>query len=37
MDIGQFFESTHYATPVAKVAELAESRGFESLWIPEHT
>jgi|TARA_Y100000310_G_scaffold341105_1_gene439170 probable F420-dependent oxidoreductase len=37
MDIGLFFESTHYATPVIKVAELAESRGFESLWLPEHT
>ncbi|HJN49322.1 MAG: LLM class F420-dependent oxidoreductase [Pseudomonadales bacterium] len=37
MDIGLFFESTHYATPVAKVAQLAEARGLESLWLPEHT
>lgn len=37
MDIGLFYESTDHAMPVPQVAELAEQRGFESLWLGEHS
>ncbi len=37
MDIGIFYVSADYATPVTVVAEALEQRGFESIWVPEHT
>ena len=37
MKIGLFQFSTDTAMPIGDLAEAAEDRGFESLWIPEHT
>ncbi len=37
MDIGIFFLATDRAADVATVAQAAEARGFESLWVPEHS
>jgi len=35
--IGVFFFSTAYAMPIDEVARALEERGFESLFLPEHT
>ncbi|HIG40763.1 MAG: LLM class F420-dependent oxidoreductase [bacterium] len=37
MDIGLFVLATEYAMPIDELARAAEERGFESLWIPEHS
>jgi probable F420-dependent oxidoreductase len=37
MKIGFYYFATHYAMPVAEVARALEERGFESLFLPEHT
>ena len=36
-DIGIFYFATEYSHNVVDVARDAEQRGFESLWLPEHT
>ena len=36
-DIGIFYFATEYVHNVVDVARDAEQRGFESLWLPEHT
>jgi probable F420-dependent oxidoreductase len=36
-DIGLFYFATEYGMPVVDVAREAERRGFESLWLPEHS
>ena len=36
-DIGIFYFATEYGMPVVNVAREVEDRGFESLWVPEHT
>ena len=35
--IGIFYFATEYGMPVVDVAREVEQRGFESLWLPEHT
>lgn len=37
MHIGLFCFSTDYSMPIDKLAIEAEARGFESIWMPEHT
>ena len=37
MKLGVFQFSTDYAMPIGDLAREVEDRGFESLWIPEHT
>ncbi len=37
MEIGIFSFNTDYGLPIAKLAAEVEGRGFESLWVPEHT
>lgn len=37
MDIGVFSFNTEYTFRTDKLARAAEERGFESLWVPEHT
>jgi len=37
MKIGFFFFGTDYSMPVIEVAKALEERGFESLFLPEHT
>ena len=37
VDIGIFYFATEYGMPVVDVARELEARGFESLWVPEHT
>jgi probable F420-dependent oxidoreductase len=37
MKIGFYYFATDYAMPVAEVARALEERGFESLFLPEHT
>ena len=37
MRLGVFQFSTDYAMPIGDLAREVEDRGFESLWIPEHT
>ncbi len=37
MDFGVTMFATDYAMPVGDLARAAEERGFESLWLPEHT
>ncbi len=37
MQIGLFPFCTDYSMPVDKLAIAAEERGFESIWLPEHT
>ncbi len=37
MDIGVFSFNTEYTMPADELAKECESRGFESLWLPEHT
>ena len=37
MDLGVFQFSTDSAMPIGDLAREVENRGFESLWIPEHT
>ena len=37
MDIGVFTFNTEYMMRTEKLAREAEARGFESLWVPEHT
>ncbi|HSF07235.1 MAG TPA: LLM class flavin-dependent oxidoreductase, partial [Methylomirabilota bacterium] len=37
MDIGLCIFSTEYAIRIDELAREAESRGFESLFVPEHT
>ena len=36
-DIGIFYFATDYSMRVERVAQEIEQRGFESLWLPEHT
>lgn len=37
MNIGLFVVATEYSMPVSDLAVAAEQRGFESIWLPEHT
>jgi probable F420-dependent oxidoreductase len=37
MEIGVSMFATDYAIPIDELAREAEARGFESLWVPEHT
>ncbi|MCI0547686.1 MAG: LLM class F420-dependent oxidoreductase [Candidatus Rokubacteria bacterium] len=37
MDIGICMFATDYAIRIDELAQEAEARGFESLWVPEHT
>lgn len=37
MDIGIFSINTEYTVPADELAHECEARGFESLWLPEHT
>jgi alkanesulfonate monooxygenase SsuD/methylene tetrahydromethanopterin reductase-like flavin-dependent oxidoreductase (luciferase family) len=37
MYIGITIFSTAYAIPIDELARETEARGFESLWLPEHT
>jgi alkanesulfonate monooxygenase SsuD/methylene tetrahydromethanopterin reductase-like flavin-dependent oxidoreductase (luciferase family) len=37
MEIGIFSFSTDYSMPVDQLAVAIEERGFESLWVAEHT
>lgn len=37
MQIGLFPFITDYSMPVHELAAAAEARGFESIWVPEHT
>ena len=37
MKIGVFLFATDYAMPLTELAPEVEARGFESLWVPEHT
>src|SRR2546421_7297699 len=37
MDIGVCMFATDYAIRIDELAREAEARGFESLWVPEHT
>jgi len=37
MDIGLTIFATEYAIRIDELAREAEARGFESLWVPEHT
>lgn len=37
MDVGVLMFMTDYALPVTELAPALEERGFESLWIPEHS
>jgi probable F420-dependent oxidoreductase len=37
MDLGICIFATDYAIPIDELAREAEARGFESLWVPEHT
>jgi probable F420-dependent oxidoreductase len=37
MKLGVYIFLTAYALPVGELAQAAEARGFESLWLPEHT
>jgi alkanesulfonate monooxygenase SsuD/methylene tetrahydromethanopterin reductase-like flavin-dependent oxidoreductase (luciferase family) len=36
-DIGIFYFATEYGMPIVDPAREVEARGFESLWLPEHT
>jgi len=37
MHVGVCIFATEYAIRIDELAREAESRGFESLWVPEHT
>ena len=37
MQLGLFSFSTDYSMPIDQLAIAAEERGFDSLWVPEHT
>jgi probable F420-dependent oxidoreductase len=37
MELGLFVVATENAMPIDQLAKAAEERGFESLWIPEHS
>src|SRR2546423_11690596 len=37
MDLGIAMFATHYAIGPADLGRALEERGFESLWVPEHT
>jgi len=37
MDVGVLYFTTDYGMPVTELAKAMEDRGFESLWIPEHS
>lgn len=37
MDLGVFSFNTEYTLPADELARECETRGFESLWLPEHT
>ena len=37
MYIGVGMFATDYAIPIDELARETEARGFESLWVPEHT
>ncbi len=37
MDIGVFSYNTEYSMPADELAVACEERGYESLWLPEHT
>ncbi len=37
MQIGVFQFATDYSMPIDALARAAEERGFDSLWVPEHT
>jgi probable F420-dependent oxidoreductase len=37
MQIGIFAPTTDYAAPTHLIAKACEERGFDSLWVPEHT
>ena len=37
MKIGFYYFATDYSMPVVEAARAVEERGFESLFLPEHT
>ena len=37
MQFGAYMFSTDYSMPPDELARLLEDRGFESMWVPEHT
>ncbi len=37
MDAGVLYFTTDYGMPVTQLAKEMEDRGFENLWIPEHS
>lgn len=37
MHIGLFPFITDYSMPIDQLAVAAEERGFDSIWVPEHT
>jgi alkanesulfonate monooxygenase SsuD/methylene tetrahydromethanopterin reductase-like flavin-dependent oxidoreductase (luciferase family) len=37
MRLGVFTFNTEYTIPIDRLAVDAEERGFESLWVPEHS
>ena len=37
MDFGAFMFHTDYSMPIVPLAQACETRGFESLWAPEHS
>jgi len=37
MHVGVGIFATDYAIPIDELARETEARGFESLWVPEHT
>jgi len=37
MHVGVAIFATDYSIPIDELARETESRGFESLWVPEHT
>ena len=37
MHVGVFSFNTEYTLRIDRLAKAAEERGFESLWVPEHT
>ena len=37
MNVGIFNFITEYSMPITDLAREVEDRGFDSLWVPEHT
>jgi probable F420-dependent oxidoreductase len=37
MELGLFVSANEFSMPIAELARAAEDRGFDSIWIPEHS